>query len=100
MKPLRILATVVFLCLAGTRADAALPAVGKPFDASGLLPALAGGSTDTLAGAIRGYLVKSMPEPLYEKILSNATMPCLPKRGRSAGSTIWACSTRQRRSPL
>ena len=28
-----------------------------------------------------------------------AMMPCLPQRGRSAGSTIWACSTRHRRSP-
>lgn len=41
--------------------------LGRPFDAAGLLPALSGGTTDALAGAIRGYLVKSLPVPLYEK---------------------------------
>ena len=30
----------------------------------------------------------------------DAMMPWLANRGISAGSTIWACSTRQRRSPL
>lgn len=52
--------------LAGAPVRAAGPMLPK-IDASGLLPALAGGSTDALAGAIRGFLVKSMPEPLYEK---------------------------------
>src|SRR5262249_28093006 len=31
-----------------------------------LLQLLKGGSTDALAGSIRGYLVRSMPDPLYE----------------------------------
>lgn len=40
--------------------------VPKKLDVSGLLPALSGGSTDALAGAIRGYLVRSLPNPIYE----------------------------------
>ena len=37
----------------------------KP-NVSELLPLLSSGSTDALAGSIRGFLVKSMPTPLYE----------------------------------
>jgi len=45
------------------------PATGlvKPrLDPAGLLPLLSGGTTDAVAGAIRGYLVRAMPDPLYE----------------------------------
>jgi hypothetical protein len=35
-------------------------------DTSALLPLLTGASTDSLAGALRGYLIQSMPAPLYE----------------------------------
>jgi hypothetical protein len=43
-------------------------AVGQPkkLDPAGLLPILSGGSTDALAGALRGYLVRNLPDPLYE----------------------------------
>lgn len=34
--------------------------------ASDLLPLLTGGTTDALAGSIRGYLLRAMPHPLYE----------------------------------
>jgi hypothetical protein len=37
----------------------------KPTTAD-LLPLLTGGTTDALAGSIRGFLVRSMPAPLYE----------------------------------
>jgi hypothetical protein len=47
-----------------SRADP--PAPGKRPDLSRLLPVLTGGSTDALAGSIRGYLVRSLPDPLYE----------------------------------
>lgn len=42
------------------------PAPVKRPDPAALLPLLTGGSTDALAGAIRGYLVRSLPDPLYE----------------------------------
>ncbi len=43
------------------------PHVPPKLNPLGLLPAaLTGGSTDALAGAIRGYLVQSLPNPLYE----------------------------------
>lgn len=44
---------------------AGLPNLHKP-TASELLPLLAANSTDALAGSIRGYLVRTMPDPLYE----------------------------------
>src|SRR4051812_884835 len=60
----------VLICLAcltlASRPGWASPKVAiKPPDASSLLPLL-NGSTDAVAGAIRGYLVRSMPDPLYE----------------------------------
>jgi hypothetical protein len=42
-----------------------LPNFHKP-TASEILPLLAASSTDALAGSIRGYLVRTMPTPLYE----------------------------------
>jgi hypothetical protein len=54
------------LLLLARAASADPPAVKPKFDASGLLPVLTGGSPDALAGAIRGYLVHHLPDPLYE----------------------------------
>ncbi len=66
MTTARTLSIVLFLLLT-TTVPADPPAPVKPkFDAAGLLPLLASGSPDALAGAIRGYLVHNMPEPLYE----------------------------------
>ena len=67
MFPCRYFVPLLFLSLTASSAQAAptLPAA-KKFDVSGLIPALAGGSTDAVAGAIRGYLVRSLPNPLYE----------------------------------
>jgi len=44
---------------------AGLPNLRKP-TASEILPLLSGSTTDALAGSIRGYLVRTMPDPLYE----------------------------------
>jgi hypothetical protein len=56
---------LALLAAVSVTARAGPPSLGK-IDTSGLLPTLAGGSTDALAGAIRGYLVKSLPDPIYE----------------------------------
>lgn len=59
--------TLMSLALANAARAVDPPAPTKPrLDASGLLPALSGGSPDSLAGALRGYLVHSLPSPLYE----------------------------------
>jgi len=42
------------------------PPPAKTFRAGNVLAALGGGSTDALAGSLRGFLLKSMPAPLYE----------------------------------
>jgi hypothetical protein len=55
----------VVLATTAVSATAGPPSLGR-IDTSGLLPALAGGSTDALAGALRGYLVKNLPDPIYE----------------------------------
>jgi hypothetical protein len=47
-------------------AQAAPPTPGKPLDAGNILATLGGGSVDALAGALRGFLVKALPSPLYE----------------------------------
>jgi len=60
-----VLGAIAILAAAAAPATAGPPSLGK-IDTSGLLPALAGGSTDALAGAIRGYLVKNLPDPIYE----------------------------------
>ena len=63
----RCLNSVLVLALAAGPAHATEPPhVPNRFNVSGLIPALAGGSTDALAGAIRGYLVRSLPNPIYE----------------------------------
>jgi hypothetical protein len=62
----RFLAPAAFLgLLAASPCLAGPPSIPK-IDTAGLLPALAGGSTDALAGALRGYLIKSLPDPIYE----------------------------------
>src|SRR5271156_6584228 len=47
-------------------ASAGPPVSLKRPDLPSLLPLLTGGSTDAFAGALRGFLVRSMPDPLYE----------------------------------
>ncbi|MGH7174362.1 MAG: hypothetical protein ACRELF_07595 [Gemmataceae bacterium] len=42
------------------------PPPGKMLSAGNVLSALGGGSVDALAGSLRGFLLKSMPAPLYE----------------------------------
>ncbi len=42
------------------------PPPHKPINAGNVLSALGGGSVDALAGSLRGFLIKAMPEPLYE----------------------------------
>jgi len=42
------------------------PAARKQWNAAGLLPALSSNSPDALAGSLRGYLARSLPNPLYE----------------------------------
>jgi hypothetical protein len=42
------------------------PSPVKSLSAGNVLSALGGGSVDALAGALRGYLIKAMPTPLYE----------------------------------
>jgi hypothetical protein len=43
-----------------------LPVVGKPGAPGNPLALLGGGSTDALAGSLRGYLIQALPKPLYE----------------------------------
>jgi hypothetical protein len=63
----RLLTPLTVLALAMPASAVDPPATVKPkLDVSGLLPALSGGSPDALAGALRGYLVQHLPEPLYE----------------------------------
>jgi hypothetical protein len=52
------------LATPASRANPRAP-VKRP-DASTLLPLLAGGSVDALAGSLRGGLVRLLPDPLYE----------------------------------
>ncbi|HTU92342.1 MAG TPA: hypothetical protein VMF69_19830 [Gemmataceae bacterium] len=47
-------------------ASTAPPPPGKPLDAGNILATLGGGSVDALAGALRGFVVKALPSPLYE----------------------------------
>lgn len=55
--------TTLTVAIPASQANPKVPI--KPPTASELLPLLTG-STDALAGAIRGYLVRSLPNPLYE----------------------------------
>lgn len=67
MPAIRFLfATLIALIVAIPAIRADPPSPKPKFDTSGLLPALTGGSPDALAGALRGYLVHHLPEPLYE----------------------------------
>lgn len=68
MTTARALSIALLLLTLATPATATDPPgpVKPKFDASGLLPLLTSASPDALAGAIRGYLVHNMPEPLYE----------------------------------
>jgi hypothetical protein len=43
-----------------------VPAPSKAVTPGNILAALGGGSTDALAGSLRGFLIKSLPNPLYE----------------------------------
>jgi hypothetical protein len=55
------------LCvLCACSVHAAPPTPGKPIDAGNILATLGGGSVDALAGALRGFLVKALPSPLFE----------------------------------
>jgi hypothetical protein len=66
IMPMRtVLGALILVAATAAGATAGPPSLGK-IDTSGLLPALAGGSPDALAGAIRGYLVKNLPDPIYE----------------------------------
>jgi hypothetical protein len=67
MVACRLTVVVVLLCLIqrGARATDP-PAARKEWNAAGLLPALSSSSPDALAGSLRGYLVRSLPNPLYE----------------------------------
>src|SRR4051794_16946377 len=67
IKPAARLVYVLLGIVLGAPASRANPppAVKRP-DTSSLLPLLTGASTDAVAGAIRGYLVRSLPVPLYE----------------------------------
>lgn len=53
--------TLVLLTFVGTTS-----AAQKPERNLNLVPSLANGTTDALAGSIRGYLVRTLPNPLYE----------------------------------
>jgi hypothetical protein len=67
MKRLRgaaLAALSLFLELAASGQSPAPPP--KPFSGGNVLAALGGGSVDALAGSLRGYLVKTLPTPLYE----------------------------------
>lgn len=60
-----IMAALVFLMVPAAQAQPA-PPPGKPFAAGNVLAALGGGSVDALAGSLRGFLLKSLPTPLYQ----------------------------------
>lgn len=62
----RLVLLLIAFVLATSAARATPPAPVKRPDPSSLLPLLTGASTDAVAGAIRGYLVRSLPVPLYE----------------------------------
>jgi hypothetical protein len=53
------------LLLALTWTVAPLEAQQRP-DAGSLLPLLSNGTPDALAGSLRGYLLRALPDPLYE----------------------------------
>jgi hypothetical protein len=58
----------------------------KP-DPATLLPALAGGSKDSLVGSLRGYLLHALPNPLYETDPSKSHKARKTRSARKQG--IW-----------
>ncbi len=56
-------------------------------DPAGLLPLLAGGSKDSLAGSLRGYLLRALPNPLYETDPTKRLKARKPHSKRKQG--IW-----------
>lgn len=77
-------ASLAVLIAAGAPAQQAPPPV-KALEAGNVLAALGGGSIDALAGSLRGFLVKSMPSPLYEDTRHwglQKTVPQIKWRGK------------------
>ena len=74
------LVALIGLATAGTAA-AAPP---RP-DPASLVPVLAGGSKDSLAGSLRGYLLQAMPTPLYETDVSKTHKPAKTHSSRKQG---------------
>jgi hypothetical protein len=67
MFPRQLLLSVCVLGLMTWPAAAVSPPVKFPRpEAKDLLPLLSSGTPDALAGSLRGYLVRSLPDPLYE----------------------------------
>ena len=68
MKRWRGTTTTVLVLLAAPFAQAqdAPPSPGRAITSGNVLAALGGGSVDALAGTLRGFLVKSLPNPVYE----------------------------------
>src|SRR5207244_1975093 len=60
------LSALIALSLAISATSAGPTVLPRGPSAPELLQLLSAGSTDALAGSIRGYLVRSMPNPLYE----------------------------------
>jgi hypothetical protein len=59
---------LVLLCVCADAFGQAPPPPARAVKAGDVLAALGGGSVDALAGSLRGFLVKSMPAPLYEDV--------------------------------
>lgn len=69
MKRLHIGITVVLMLLAGATASAQeTPSPAKSIASGNVLAALGGGSVDALAGTLRGFLIKALPNPVYEDV--------------------------------
>ena len=63
----RSLAILVFLAVSTSSAQQPTSPL-KTMDAGKVLSALSGGSIDALAGSLRGFLIKTLPTPLYEDL--------------------------------
>jgi hypothetical protein len=60
---------VVCTVLSASAAPSQAPAKpAKPIGVSNVLAVLGGGSVDALAGALRGFVIKSLPAPVYEDL--------------------------------
>jgi hypothetical protein len=60
-----LIAALIFLLVPVAQAQQA-PPPAKALSPGNVLSALGGGSVDALAGSLRGFLLKSLPAPLYE----------------------------------